>query len=555
MRADRLEMDKFMAYDNAVVELLSSGLTVVTGGNGSGKSSLPEALAAAFYGKTMRGTPFWRKGERCEVSGLTDVAYATRKVTKGGSKSLVWKPVEGEEQEFGTTSKSQAELDELIPPFETWRRCNVFSSHDAALFATATDATRKQLLENLLGISRFESALKACRADLSAAKTSGSRITIRLENAQSILSEKRRRLEEAKEGIESVRKAKHPGRLKAQGERLSVKLEGVRGRKDELEEEMTKVRQADARAKAEVGQLERELSKFAEGKCPSCGLSECPNCNATLILDLSSGIEGRILDRKATMEDLRLEEKLGRLSAEVRGLNSDASELTAQIAGVRKDLESNEVNARTRAHFKKVLESAEEEIAGAEATIEIARQEAEQALLRIGELRAVEQVLGLKGVRAHVLGRALEGLEAIASGYVRRMIGPDVTLRLRPYKELKGGGTEDSISMELSGVGGDYGYKANSGGQRRCVDISLLLGLASVSDASRGAVPGTIWFDEVFDALDRDRIGVVSEIMAEMARERPVVVISHNPELVEDLLPEAELHLSVKAGKIAARAA
>ncbi len=546
MRIARIRVAGFMSYDHADVEL-PEGLTVVTGANGEGKSALPEAVSVAFWGRTMRGTPFWRDGELCEATSVAGDVVATRKVTKGGSKSLRW-ALRGEDGVFATPSKAQAELDEHIPPFDTWRRCCVISSHDAALFSVATDASRKQLLESLLGVSRFDAALKCCRVDLSAASVRENRVITKLESVKQLVEEKRRRLHEAREGLETVRKPKHPGRLKGREASMSTTLEGLRDRTGGVDQELREARIGGAESSAEVRQLRAQLELIGDGRCPTCGQGVGEDVIAPLQEVISKGEAevAQIQERRA--------EQVDQLTVRLKELNAEASELSAEIVAIRNELRTNDRDRETRDHFKVVLDSAEKEIAEAEAAIGLANEEARSALVELAELRVVEDVLGLRGVRAHVLGRALDGLEAIAAGYVRRLIGPGVELLLRPYKSLKGGGTSDEVSLELSGVGGGYGYKANSGGQRRCVDISLLLGLANISDAARGAEPGTVWFDEVFDALDQERVGAVSEIVREMSAQRPVVVISHNPALVEDLLPEAELHLHVQGHKITARA-
>ncbi len=124
-----------------------------------------------------------------------------------------------------------------------------------------------------------------------------------------------------------------------------------------------------------------------------------------------------------------------------------------------------------------------------------------------------------------------------------------MTISLRPYSELKKGGTNDSISLEVHGLGRGS-YKSTSGGERRRVDVALLLALGEVAAAARGGVPGTLFFDEVFDCLDDAGIEAIGDVLAELAKARCVVVITHSKPLIQRLRASASLHIA--GGAIAA---
>jgi DNA repair exonuclease SbcCD ATPase subunit len=103
--------------------------------------------------------------------------------------------------------------------------------------------------------------------------------------------------------------------------------------------------------------------------------------------------------------------------------------------------------------------------------------------------------------------------------------------------------------LEVEGAGGGRGYKATSGGERRRIDIAIMLALAEVAQASDNRKVPTMWFDEVFDALDvPDGVDAVVQALEDLSRDRCVVVITHNRELIKTL--PADLHLRVQDGVI-----
>ena len=189
-------------------------------------------------------------------------------------------------------------------------------------------------------------------------------------------------------------------------------------------------------------------------------------------------------------------------------------------------------------------EAAEVTIRTASQNISKLEEDYTAAARKLKVLEHAQKVLGLKGVRAPVLGTALAGLESVANMWVRKISGEEIQIEIKPYTEKKTGGTSDAIGLVVSGVGGGHGYKGASGGQRRRIDVSLLLALADLAQASHGKEdPGTIFFDEVFDSLDVEGIEAVSAALAEMGQTRPVVVITHSTKLAEQLEYTARLHI------------
>jgi DNA repair exonuclease SbcCD ATPase subunit len=154
---------------------------------------------------------------------------------------------------------------------------------------------------------------------------------------------------------------------------------------------------------------------------------------------------------------------------------------------------------------------------------------------RQATLEAVEKVLGLRGVRATVLDGALRAVEGVANVWLARLGLPGLALTLAMV--------DDKVALDVQGAGGGHGYAGASAGERRRVALALMLALAEIAQASGGGVPGTLWFDEVFDVLDEDGVTAVCATLEELAAERCVVVITHNPVVIEQLPNAAHLRM------------
>lgn len=561
MLVRNISMEGFMSHHGTKVELPTSGLVLVTGPNGSGKSSLVEAVATAAFGKTLRGTSPWAgKGA---VNLITEDLDINRSCTKGGSKSLKWEPIEGDTApDFASPTKSQETLETYIGSFDVWRRTSVFSSQDASHFTMATDGQRKKLLETLIGLDRFDPALAACRADRRAAEAKLSEATKLLDQLESQLEAAHRSIKEAKRVLDTIPEPPDVSELREREVKLLRLCEAARVDVRKAERRLREFDRAGCEEAAAACILKRQLDNLGKGNCDRCGQPITEELRAPLVAESEKADAAAKAARDV-------------VAAEADGIQEELVELREEVEEIRvkgKDVEryiqASDVNARQRQAAEQAHESACKGLKGLQDRISSGKTVVAEHAERLALLQAAELVLGLKGVRAHVLGRALAGIEQAANVWLNRIVGSGhepcgssdeaaaveavfdgaLCLSLKPYSETKQGGVSDAISLEVLGAGGGYGYKASSGGERRRIDVALLLALAEVAQAAHGQAGGTIWADECFDALDADGVDRVSAVLAELAKDRAVVVISHNPQLQQALDPV--LWLGVEHGKV-----
>jgi DNA repair exonuclease SbcCD ATPase subunit len=86
-------------------------------------------------------------------------------------------------------------------------------------------------------------------------------------------------------------------------------------------------------------------------------------------------------------------------------------------------------------------------------------------------------------------------------------------------------------------------------GERRRVDLALLLALGEVARAAAGVGRATLFFDEALDNLDALGVQGAVDAIAELAATHAVVVISHNPALLQGLRPTAQIAYQVQQGE------
>jgi len=561
----RIVMDMFMRTKHVVINLPERGIVVITGRNGAGKSSIMEAISMAFWGETLRGTSPWRKDEDGEVTVTSNEFSVSRGRVKSKNTLSYVSLDDGEEHKFNTASEGQKELGPQISVFDVWKRTRVFSSQDASHFTMATAGERTRMLESFLGLECFDIGLDRCRKDIRLAERE-------LEGARTKLHDHQMRTESVRSTIASLE--------------ASVKLaDGLANEAlpvsdaNELVELETRVRELDAQAteaekelrekargnselagpvavlRAKLTRAKSDADKLADGVCPTCGQDvpeERRHAIADEILKLSEEVRGES-GRVERMREANAVE-ITELEWELKALQERMQKCRTAAAVRRDNNRRMEAEATRRQRAVNAREDAARELEVARNKLEVMLGQepglkAQTDSRDLGVLYAVETVLGLRGMRSNVLARALKGIEAVANHWIAR-IAPDEDLRinLKPYTENEKGAVRDAISLEVTGAGGGFGYKASSGGERRKIDVPLLLGMASIANASEGTEQGTVFFDEVFDTLDQQGVTAVAEALTDFSREYPVVVISHSADVVSSL--GAAIHLHVDDGNV-----
>lgn len=512
MNVHKLLMTDVTTHKATMLEFPPAGIVLITGPNGAGKSSIIEGVACAGWGDTLRGTPPWA-GPSGELELFANEVHAVR-TRKNSKVSLLW-DTGGVATKYETPTKAQEALDRVLGPFGIWRRAHVFSSHDAAHFTLATDAERKRLLETILGLERFDIALKGCREDLKAALNAHSNLKSALDALRAKLAAEWRRLREAEEGLVLLPKAEEDDAgARARSNELAKLVTSIRGELGGLQRRIRGATIAGSERDGYIREIERRLSTLAKDACPTC---EQP-------------IPGALLERlRADVQGERAKQSEERAAAALtlgddREMESELREqetaLTVKGGMLSAGLGKAAEVAVQRARFAKLIQEAKAAVESMTAEANAQEVKQEVATKDLAELSAVERVLGIKGVRAQMLGRAVKGLEKVANAWLARIV--------RPGFEVKLPMDNDKIGLEINGAGGGYGYKASSGGERRRVDIALVLALAEVASAAGGVRPGTLFFDEVFDALDEEGVERVTTALRDLSQERCVVIVTHN---------------------------
>jgi DNA repair exonuclease SbcCD ATPase subunit len=518
----KVELKHFMSHKASTFTLPAKGVVQLTGPNGAGKSALIEAFATALWGQGLRGSKWtpWQ-GTTPGYVLIEGGGLSVQRSWSGKSKRLLWSKTNQDEIEFDTTTKAQSALESVVGPFEVWRRTNVFSAADAAHFTLSTDSERKELIEKLLGLGWFEQALDACRSDLRAAhgsKNATQRDVDQWAARAQALTEGLRRLQSV---LESTPPIPEVGLRRAEMARLTDHMTASLADERTARAKLNALLEAGGEDRARAAMAQRQLAKLGDGDCHTCG-QPIPD---TMRADLSRAVESAMASANAAVASIA--DQARALKAELEELGEETATLRGMVNKLNNEITNVERSRHARMRAEEELKSQGDEIFGTTQKVATAMTKLEGLKVELAELEACERVLGVRGARAHIVAGTLLTIEGLTNERLAQL-GTDVRIALSPYTEKKSGGVVDAISLGLRGAGGDHGYTGASAGERRRVDVALLLALAEMSSARATQWPSPIFFDEVFDSLDGDGREAVGELVEGLAQTRCVVLITHD---------------------------
>lgn len=531
MHVEQIRLVNFTSHTDTEVRFPERGVVAVVGANGAGKSALVEAVSYAGWGETLRGTVPWSAPDG-QVGAVFRVGELPRvhvlRTRRKGKEALVWN-FEGEPPvQFETNTKAQEALTRVLGAWDIWRRASVFSSSDAHNFSSATDAERKRMLEGVLGIDRFDAALKQVKLDAQKATLAVSRADQEYAVALERLTAARTRKADAA--------ALHADEPVVDVAAVKAKIAQLQQLVKDADAEIAQTRAA-IRA-GDRTQAERDATvRQARATLDRLRAATCPVCMQTIATDVRARAEAAAATAETDANAHALSHTLAvhSLEEELFDLEFERRVLAGNVDGFAAELRAAEEAARRAARVQQQVDEATRAIAEYEARCAATNTALRAAEVEVALLAACERVLGLKGVRAQVTARALGGLEAVVNVWLAKLTGAAMRVKLAAYTETKTAGVSDKIAFEVLGVGQGHGYRAMSAGERRRLDVALVLALGDFVAAAHGLAGGTVFADEVFDALDAEGRDRAIDVLHEMAAERAVFVVTHSDELLGEL--------------------
>ena len=530
------------------VELNKNNNTIIIGSNGSGKSTILDALTFSLFNKPFRkiNKPQLINSvneKDCLVEVEFDIKGKEYKIVRGlkPAKFEIW--VNGELQDQDASAVDQQkklEQNILKLNFKSFTQIVILGSSTFVPFMQLPLAHRREVIEDLLDIKIFSSMNMLIKDKIRSLRDESRTLELKKDSLKDkikmqkdfidkIRNQGKSDIDERKEKIKEH--AKTATDLLKSNDNLSKKIEEINSSMQEFQgagKTLFKYAQLKAQIQTKKESINEETVFFYENTvCPTCtqDLEESFRLNriGTLNASIEKLHEGLCdLESKIQEEESR-ESHFTELSQEVVSLTNEVSQNTVRISGLQRqcrDLESeiqriaDQLANRNTEHeklkdFNETLQGVYEELASK--TESVKNHDFAYSLLKDG------------GVKTKIIKQYLPFINQQVNRYLQLM---DFYINFNLDEEFN-----ESIQ---SPIHDNFSYASFSEGEKMRIDLALLFTWREVARFKNSVSTNLLIMDEVFDSsLDGLGTDEFLKIIKYVISDANIFIISHKDSLFD----------------------
>ena len=582
-----IKLNNFMSFNNAFIDLDKSGFTLISGenncaednskSNGSGKSSIIEALVWSLTGETLRGIKDVKKRgtDKCSVTLTFLVDKDTYEITRTLPSGL--EIIKNGEDIGGKGIKASKEiLEQELPEINLSLLSSIVVLGQGLpnRFSNNTPAGRKEVLEKLFKADfmiediknrisdridtvkteqrTLEDNILSSRTKLDVIRNSLSSNISSLESLQSPeeLHEKLASLQaevyilnDEKNTIELQNKT-----VNEDNEKINNQLTELSNKRMEVSNdtylisEIEEVKEKGINLKNDKVLLDKEIASkdSITDTCPTCGqkLIGVEKPDTTEDKKKSAKMEEELNVLRAQLKDLQskreeyINNKLKDIDNEYNIIKSSiksiisTSDLDRKITNINNEIASitNEINVfnNKRAELEKSIVEQEKQIKEIDEQVNNNLNDKIKLDGRIDVINKINTLIK-RDFRGYLLSNIISLLDSTFKEYANEVFG-------HANVEVAQDGNNIVINFN------NKPYESLSGGEKKKIDICLQLALKDVLSKYNNFYTNIFLADEIFDELDMYGSNKIIDLINSKVNVPSVFVITHNND-IENILP------------------
>ena len=550
---ERIRWKNFLSTGNQFTEMCfnENQTTLIIGNNGSGKSTVLDALTFSLFGK-----PFRKINKPLLVNSVNEKECLVEVELSIGS--INWKIVRGikpnvfEIWRNGTLlDQSAAALDQqkwleqnvLKMNYKSFTQIVILGSSTFVPFMQLSASNRREVIEDLLDIKIFSSMSGIIKEKIRQTKDEIKVLQLKKESLNDKVQMQKNFIEElenrASEDIKS-KEGKIMGLLDEENKFMHENIKIVE-ELDDLNkvlnsytgatEKLRKLGNLKGKISNKVSTITKEHKFFTENTvCPTCdqAIEETFRINRindaqTKAKELQSGYKEL---EEAIKEEEERERHFTTLSKEISKLNNDISQNNARISGCQRQIRSLESEVqkltdqlanRNTEHekletFKKNLKTTYDELVSKKDTINY--YDFSYSLLKDG------------GVKSKIIKKYLPLINQQVNRYLQMM---DFYINFTLDEEFS--------ETVQSPIHENFSYSSFSEGEKMRIDLALLFTWREVARMKNSVNTNLLIMDEVFDSsLDGFGTEEFMKIIRFVIKDANIFIISHKESLYDKFL-------------------
>ena len=543
----KLRYKNFLSSGNAftAIDFDAAPTTLVIGHNGSGKSTMLDALSFGLFGKPHRKiskpqlvNSINQKGTEVEVE--FNIGKAQYKIVRGIKPNIfeIW--VDGNMVNQDSHAKEyQAMLEKNILKLshKSFHQIVVLGSSSFVPFMQMTGGARREVIEDLLDINIFSKMNSLLKEKSSILKDAISSNSHSIELVKTKINAQKKYLRDLSAVNEQHKATKEDEiqtlfdeiySLEEQNTALNVNLDTdtLCTSLDKLKPQRTQLMAYQAQFKTQIKSVVKEAKFFDENE-------HCPTCD--------QGIDSNLRDSKkegATARAKELSTAMTKASDQLTSFDNDIDGLEVQLKEQQGTINTIQSNTQLVTRLTRNIDRIRQDISEMEGTtgdlqganaelnklneFSIAKNEEKFTL---GEQYSYNQVaselLRDTGIKTKIIKQYVPVINQLTNQYLQ-------ILDFFVHFDLDENFSETIRSRHRD----NFSYDSFSEGEKQRIDLSLLFTWRQIAKMKNSVATNLLILDETFDSsLDDDGVDNLMKILYSLGEETNVFVISHKAEL------------------------
>lgn len=148
------------------------------------------------------------------------------------------------------------------------------------------------------------------------------------------------------------------------------------------------------------------------------------------------------------------------------------------------------------------------------------------------EYLAISSALSKDGVQALLIEDAIPEIEQEANLLLARLTDNQAHLSIESLRDLKSGGTKETLDIKISDTIGIRPYELFSGGEAFRIDFALRIAISKLLARRAGTALQTLIIDEGFGSQDEEGLALIMDSIYKIQQDfAKIIIVSHLPNM------------------------
>lgn len=156
------------------------------------------------------------------------------------------------------------------------------------------------------------------------------------------------------------------------------------------------------------------------------------------------------------------------------------------------------------------------------------KEQIEQYCTLIQDYQAIAQATSKDGVQALLIEQALPEIEFEANELLSKLTNNQAHIMIESLRDLKKGGTKETLDIKISDSAGIRPYEMFSGGEAFRIDFALRIAISKLLARRSGTSLQTLIIDEGFGSQDEEGLSHIMDAIYKIQDDfAKVIIVSH----------------------------